>query len=98
MSLPYGEDASAVSVTIDISLHSDGKEFAERLKNDFESFSKGEKELKIVFEKGNNVSIYSEEELKRMKELEKRRQDIAESQPVKAALEMGFEIKGISAE
>ena len=98
MSLPYGEDASAVSVTIDISLHSDGKEFAERLKNDFDSFSKGGKELKIVFEKGNNVSIYSEEELKRMKELEKRRQDIAESQPVKAAVEMGFEIKGISAE
>ena len=97
LSLPYREDASSVSVTINTSIHSDGKELAERLKTLFSSFSAGRKLFSAAFDQGENTSIYSEDELRRMKELEARKQKMTESDAVQAALEIGFEIKGVVA-
>ena len=98
INLPYKEDDSSVSVTIDSALYYDAEDLAEHIKNVFESFSKEGKLLKIEFGKGGNVSIYTEEELKKITEIEKHKKEMVESTAVKAALGMGFEIKGVFAE
>lgn len=97
-SWPYQEDDKSVSVTITVTLASDGNDFAKRLKSLFDNFSRGKKELSVNFEKGENKSIFTEDELRRMEELEKRRKNMVESEAVKAAEQMGFEIKGVFAE
>ena len=97
-SLPYSEDDSSVSVTVNLSIHADGKELARQLEEEFNAFSGGEKAFSISFDKGENTSIYSEDELRRMKELENRKRKMTESDEVQAALEMGFEIKGVLAD
>ena len=97
-SLPYSEDDSSVSVTVNLSIHADGKELARQLEEEFNAFSGGEKAFSISFDKGENTSIYSEDELRRMKELEIRKRKMTESDEVQAALEMGFEIKGVLAD
>ena len=99
MSLPYREDAASVSVTINTTLDSDnGDEFSKRLTSLFDSFTKGRKKLSVSFEKGGNSSIFTENELRRMEDIERRKKEMAESGVVKAAVEMGFEIKGVFAE
>ena len=98
INLPYKEEDASVSVTIDSAVYYDAEELAVRIKNDFHSFAKGEKEAEIVFEKGDNVSIYTEEERKHIEEMEKRKKEMTESAAVKAATDMGFEIKGVFAE
>ena len=98
INLPYSEEGDSVSVTIDSALYYDAEELAGRVQSAFESFSKGEKRLKIAFEEGNNVSIYTEEERKHIEEVENRKKEMVESAAVKAACDMGFEIKGVSAE
>ena len=99
MSLPYREDDKGVSVTITTTLNSDaGEKFSERLKTLFDGFAKGRKEFSVNFEKGGGSSIFSEDELRRMEDIERRKKEMAESGTVKAALEMGFEIKGVFAE
>ncbi|MBO4711452.1 DNA polymerase III subunit gamma/tau [bacterium] len=99
MSLPYREDDKGVSVTITTTLNSDeGDKFSERLKALFDSFAKGRKEFSVNFEKGSGSSIFTEDELHRMEELEQRKKNMTESCAVKTALEMGFEIKGVFAE
>lgn len=97
-SWPYQEDDKSVSVTITATLASDGNDFSERLKSLFDNFAKGRKEFSVSFEKGENRSIFTEDELQRMEEIEKRKKNMAESGSVKAALQMGFEIKGVFAE
>ena len=97
-SWPYQEDDKSVSVTITVTLSSDGNDFAKRLKSLFDSFSKGKKEFSVNFEKGENKSIFTEDELHRMEEIEKRKKNMVESEAVKSALQMGFEIKGVFAE
>ncbi|MBR6421166.1 DNA polymerase III subunit gamma/tau [bacterium] len=97
-SWPYQEDDKSVSVTITVTLASDGNDFAKRLKTLFDNFSKGKKEFSVSFEKGENKSIFTEDELRRMEELEKRKKEMIESEAVKAASQMGFEIKGVFAE
>ena len=97
-SWPYQEDDKSVSVTITVTLASDGNDFAKRLKTLFDNFSKGRKEFSVSFEKGENKSIFTEDELRRMEELEKRKKEMIESEAVKAASQMGFEIKGVFAE
>lgn len=97
-SWPYQEDDKSVSVTITVTLASDGDDFAKRLKSLFDNFSKGKKEFSVSFEKGENKSIFTEDELHRMEELEKRKKNMSESEAVKAAEQMGFEIKGVFAE
>ena len=96
-SLPYREDDSSVSVTLDLSVHADGKELARRLEAEFNAFSCGKKAFSVSFDKGDNASIYSEDELRRMKELEARKEKLAKSDAVQAALDMGFEMKGVFA-
>ena len=98
MSFPYHEDDTSVSVTVTMTLASDGDEFAQRLKSLFDSFACGRKEFTIKFEKSEEASIFNEDEMRYMKELEKRRKAMTESDAVKAALDMGFEIKGVFAE
>jgi DNA polymerase-3 subunit gamma/tau len=98
MSFPYREDDSSVSVTVTVTLASDGEGFAQRLKSLFDSFARGRKEFSVKFEKGGEASIFNEDELRRMGELEKRKKNMTESDAVKAALDMGFEIKGVFAE
>ena len=98
MSFPYHEDDSSVSVTVTVTLASDGEGFAQRLKSLFDSFARGRKEFSVKFEKGGEASIFNEDELRRMGELEKRKKNMTESDAVKAALDMGFEIKGVLAE
>ncbi|MBO4698914.1 DNA polymerase III subunit gamma/tau [bacterium] len=98
INLPYSEEGDSVSVTIDSALYYDAEDLAGRVQSAFESFSKGEKRLKIAFEEGNNVSIYTEEERKHIEEVENRKKEMVESAAVKAACDMGFEIKGVSAE
>ena len=97
-SWPYQEDDKSVSVTITVTLASDGDDFAKRLKSLFDSFSKGRKNFSVSFEKGENTSIFTEDELRRMEEIEKRKKSMVESEAVKAAVQMGFEIKGVFAE
>jgi len=96
-SLPYSEDDSSVSVTLDLSVHADGKELARRLEAEFNAFSGGKKAFSVSFDKGKNISIYNEDELRRMKELEARKEKLAKSDAVQAALDMGFEMKGVFA-
>ena len=96
-SFPYREDDSSVSVTLDLSVHADGKELAHRLEAEFNAFSGGKKAFSVSFDKGKNTSIYSEDELRRMKELEARKEKLAKSDAVQAALDMGFEMKGVFA-
>lgn len=96
-SFPYSEDDSSVSVTMDLSVHTDGKELARKLKDEFNTFSGGGKVFSVNFDKGENTSIYTEDELRRMKELEARKEKMAESEAVKTAIGMGFEIKGVFA-
>ena len=98
MSFPYHEDDTSVSVTVTVTLASDGDGFAQRLKSLFDSFAGGRKEFSVKFEKGGEASIFNEDELRRMGELEKRKKNMTESDAVKAALDMGFEIKGVFAE
>ncbi|MBR4531308.1 DNA polymerase III subunit gamma/tau [bacterium] len=97
-SWPYQEDDKSVSVTLTVTLSSDGEDFAQRLKSLFDNFSKGRKAFSVSFEKGENKSIFTEDELHRMEEIEKRKKNMIESGAVKAAVQMGFEIKGVSAE
>ena len=97
-SWPYQEDDKSVSVTITVTLSSDGNDFAKRLKSLFDSFSKGKKEFSVSFEKGASTSIFTEDELRRMEDIEKRKKNMAESEAVKSAVQMGFEIKGVFAE
>ena len=98
VSLPYQEDDKSVSVTVTTTLASDGDDFAKRLKVLFDNFSNGKKVFSVNFAKGENVSIFTEDELSRMADLERRKKEMVESQAVKTALEMGFEIKGVFAE
>jgi len=98
VSLPYQEDDKSVSVTVTTTLASDGDDFAKRLKVLFDNFSNGKKVFSVNFAKGENVSIFTEDELSRMEDLERRKKEMVESQAVKTALEMGFEIKGVFAE
>ncbi len=98
MSLPYHEDEKSVSVTITTTLDSDGETFAERLKSQFAAFSGGRKEFTVNFEKEAGKSIFTEDEFRHIEELEQRRKEMAESKAVKAALEIGFEIKGVFVE
>ena len=93
--LPYSEDESSVSVTVNLSIHTDGKELVHKLETEFRSFSAGKKLFSVNFDKGESSSIYSEDELRRMKEIEARREKMTESEAVKTALGMGFEIKGV---
>ena len=97
-SMPYHEDSDSVSVTVTTTLSSDGESFAQRLKALFDSFSHGKKEFSVSFGKGGSASIFTEDELRRMEDLERRRNEMKESGAVKAAVEMGFEIKGVFAE
>jgi len=96
LSLPYKEDDSSVRLTIDAALNPDGDDFAKQLESGFSRFSSGAKTLELDFEKGKKLSIFTEEELRRKAEAEQRKQDMMQSGAVKAALEMGFEIKGVS--
>ena len=99
MSLPYKEDDKSVAVTITTTLSSDeGDAFSKHLKSLFDSFAKGEKEFSVNFEKGGGSSIFTEDELHRMEDIGRRKKEMTESAPVKAALDMGFEIKGVFAE
>ena len=98
MSFPYQEDDSSVSVTVTTTLASDGDGFAEHLKELFDRFSNGRKKFSVNFEKKETASIFTEDELRRLEEVERRKKDMTESVAVKAALEMGFEIKGVFAE
>ena len=99
MSLPYREDGTSVSVTITMTLGSDeGDKFSNRLKALFDAFAKGRKEFSVNFEKGGGSSIFTENELHRMEDIERRKKEMTESGAVKAAVEMGFEIKGVFAE
>jgi|GEM_PF-876450 DNA polymerase III, subunit gamma and tau len=98
VSLPYQEDDKSVSVTVTTTLASDGDDFAKRLKVLFDNFSNGKKVFSVNFAKGENVSIFTEDELRRMEDLERRKKEMTESKAVKTALEMGFEIKGVFAE
>lgn len=93
--LPYSEDESSVSVTVNLSIHTDGNELVHKLETEFRSFSAGKKLFSVNFDKGESSSIYSEDELRRMKEIEARREKMTESEAVKTALGMGFEIKGV---
>ena len=97
-SLPYREDDDSVSVTVTTTLSSDGDVFAKRLKSLFDSFSCGSKEFSVSFEKGAESSIFTEDELRHMEDVEKRKKNIVESRVVKTAREMGFEIKGVFVE
>ena len=98
MSLPYSENETSVSVTVTTTLNSDGNEFAKRLKDLFDSFSQGRKSFSVDFKKGQESSIFTEDELRRMEDLARRRKEMTESSAVKAAHDMGFEIKGVFAE
>jgi DNA polymerase-3 subunit gamma/tau len=98
VSLPYQEDDKSVSVTVTTTLASDGDDFAKRLKVLFDNFSNGKKVFSVNFAKGENVSIFTEDELRRMEDLERRKKEMTESKAVKTALDMGFEIKGVFAE
>lgn len=97
MSLPYIEDEKSVSVTITTTLNSDGDGFSKRLKTLFDNFVQGRKEFSVDFKKGGE-SIFTEDELRRMEDMERRKKEMTESGAVKTALEMGFEIKGVFAE
>ena len=98
LSLPYKEDDTTVSVTVTTTLSSDGDGFVQRLKSLFESFASGRKEFSVKFEKGVESSIFNEDELCHIKDIEKRKKTMTESEAVKAATDMGFEIKGVFAE
>ena len=98
MSLPYSESEMSVSVTVTTTLNSDGNEFAKHLKDLFDSFSGGRKKFSVDFKKGQESSIFTEDELRRMEDLARRRKEMTESSAVKAANDMGFEIKGVFAE
>ena len=98
MSLPYHESETSVSVTVTTTLNSDGDEFSKRLKTLFDNFSKGEKEFSVDFKKGGDASIFTEDELRRMEDMERRKKEMIESAAVKTAKDMGFEIKGVFAE
>jgi len=98
LSLPYKEDDTTVSVTVTTTLSSDGDGFVQRLKSLFESFASGRKEFSVKFEKGVESSIFNEDELRHIKDIEKRKKTMTESEAVKAATDMGFEIKGVFAE
>ena len=98
MSLPYHEDEKSVFVTLTMTLSSEGDGFATRLKTLFDDFSHGRKEFSVSFEKGGDSSIFTEDELRRMEDIERRKKEMKESGAVKAATEMGFEIKGVFAE
>ena len=74
-----------------------GEELARRLEAEFNAFSGGKKAFSVSFDKGKNISIYNEDELRRMKELEARKEKLAKSDAVQAALDMGFEMKGVFA-
>ena len=97
-SLPYHEDNVSVTVSVSTTLSSDGEGFSQRLKSLFDSFACGRKEFLIKFEKGGESSIFTEDELRHMEDLEKRKKTMTESKAVKAATDMGFEIKGVFAE
>ena len=97
MSFPYKEDDTSVSVTVTSILNSDGDGFEKRLKALFDSFSNGRKKFSVNFERGENSSIFTEDELRRMEKLERRKNEMRESGAVKAATDMGFEIKGVFA-
>ena len=97
-SMPYKEDSHSVAVTVTTVLNSDGDSFAKRLKALFDSFACGRKEFSVNFEKGTNASIFTEDELLRMEDIERRKKNMIESAVVKAATDQGFEIKGVFAE
>ncbi len=96
-SMPYKEDDNSVVVTVTTVLNSDGDGFAKRLKALFDSFACGRKKFSVNFEKGTNASIFTEDELRRMEDIEQRKKNMIESAVVKAATDQGFEIKGVFA-
>lgn len=98
INLPYEENDSKVSISVDVNLDLAKKEVIKRLKEEFALFFKGMKTLDIKLEGEKGQSIYTENEIKRNNEIEERRTRIKESPAVKEAKQMGFVLKNINVE
>lgn len=95
VNIPYKETGTVISLSPELSMEVTKKEITDKLKLLFNEYFEGARTLEIHIEKEDRQSIYTEEGIKKQKELDETREAIRNSEAVTAAVQLGFEIKNI---
>lgn len=97
VNIPYKETGDLISLSPELSMEITKKEITDKLKKLFDDYFQGHRTLEIHIEKEDRQSIYTEAEIKKQKELEDTREEIKNSEAVQTAIQLGFELKKITA-
>ena len=95
VNIPYKETGTVISLSPELSMEITKKEITDKLKLLFNEYFEGSRTLEIHIENEDRQSIYTEEGIKKQKELDETREKIKNSEAVKSAVQLGFEIKNI---
>lgn len=98
ININYKEVGDKISLFLDLSMELTKKEIIDKLKIIFEDYFKGNRILEIHMEKEDRKSIYTELEIQKQQEIENLRENIKNSDAVKSAEQLGFELKRIDIE
>jgi len=97
-SVPYIEEDSTITVTVDLNMEMAKKELIDSLKMMFLKYFKERKELEVRLEKSVGSSLYEEDQRERTRYIENRKKEVMESEAAQTAKQLGFELKKIDVE
>ena len=98
VNIPFHEDDFLITLSVDLALEMARTDILAKLKERFSAYFKGARELEIRLETSSDLSIHSQEELKRLDEIERKKNEIKESKVITEALQMGLVLKKIDVE